>query len=226
MNIGNYKPDGNIMTVPEIKEIVTEGVDISDLKDNVTTLNEAVGELEEELTGTIADVNEMGADLDNIFDDVADLNAVVEGLASNKIGKYVAGDEIVLGGIITSGLITANSREIRFFIPNNRVDYDKYKYTVDDLSLSTRFVDGIYGFANFGGTYTQLGAGVVSLWENGNSTGALESVSSSATIGDGGINIFIVFNESIKTTSGGSTAVKNNTPVALTVSATINVTAK
>lgn len=43
MNIGNYKPDGNIMTVPEIKEIVIDLKDkVDTIQKNVTTLSEKV----------------------------------------------------------------------------------------------------------------------------------------------------------------------------------------
>lgn len=118
MNIGNYKPDGNIMTVPEIKEIVTEGVDISDLKDkvdtiqgNVTTLNGSVSELESGLAETISGLNDTKSDVSDNASNIGDLQAIVQRLTTeiNTLrGAVLLENEYTYNGPIFWGYIAGN----------------------------------------------------------------------------------------------------------------------
>ena len=87
MNIGNYNPDGNIMTVPEIKELILEGVDISDLKAKVD-------EIDTTLTGAVEDINDISGDVETINTTLEGLQENVTGLTNEKISKYKAGDVI------------------------------------------------------------------------------------------------------------------------------------
>lgn len=227
MNIGGYNPDGNIMTVPEIKEIITEGVDISELKEtvetiggNVTTLNEAVGELETDLAGAVADINEVSSDVETVTLNLSDLATIVNGLASNKIGKYVAGESISYD-MQAFGFVTNGSKDLSFYIPDSKID-PTLNYSIDDLALCTRFIDSTYGYVLNGETYEALGANVKPFVTDGsNVITSISNIVLSKT--DKGLNIRITLSEAFKTTNAGTTTVKNNTPVSVVVAATVIV---
>lgn len=114
MNIGRYKPDGNIMSVPEIKEIVTEGVDISDLKDkvdtiqgNVTTLQEAISDTNEALSSTITDLNNTKGNVETLTTAVntldTELSETAESVATNTEDIATnATDIATLQGVVQS----------------------------------------------------------------------------------------------------------------------------
>lgn len=227
MNIGNYKPDGNIMTVPEIKEIVTEGVDISDLKDsvntisnNVNTLNEAVGEIETDLSEAIADINDIDGEVETITLSLTDLQTIVTGLTNNKVGKYVADDEITYD-MQAFGFVTNGSKDLSFYIVDGKID-PSLNYTIDDLSLCTRFIDGSYGYVLNNGSYEALGSNVKPFVTDGvNAISSISNITLSKT--DKGLNIRITLGEAFKTTNAGTTNVTNNTPVSVVVVASITV---
>lgn len=147
MNIGGYRPDGNLMTVPEIKEIVTEGVDISDLKDkvdtiqgNVTTLNEGVGELETGLAETISDLNDTNS------------------LLTEKVSIFQQNEEYDFSFVFCTGFLGNSSKNIVFYIADNRFIESGFSYVLQDLSICVRSGSGYAAIYTNDGSYRSLGA--------------------------------------------------------------------
>ena len=213
MNIGNYNPDGNIMTVPEIKELILEGVDISDLKVKVD-------EIDTTLTGAVEDINDISGDVETINTTLEGLQENVTGLTNEKISKYKAGD-VITYDMQAFGFVTNGSKDISFYIPDAKID-PALSYTIDDLSLCTRFVDGSYGYVLNAGNYEALGANLKPFVTDGvNAISSISNITLSKT--DKGFNIRVTLSEAFKTTSAGTTNVTNNTPVSIVVGVTINV---
>lgn len=222
MNIGGYKPDGNIMTVPEIKEIVTEGVDISDLKDkvntiqgNVTTLNEAVGELETDLAETILDLNDTKENVSDNATAIADLTTIVERILSEKIGYYVADDEINYRYITCIGYISNASKKIEFLVPDSRINTDLI-YTITNFAIVTRFVEGGYGYVRDNNTFVLLGPSPITFINEGEMLiSSLDSINVTNT--DIGLIFTVNMNEGFYATNDGTQLIRNNTPVAFSI---------
>lgn len=222
MNIGGYRADGNIMTVPELKELLLGDVDLPDLKDkvdniqeNVTTLNEAIGELETGLAETISDLNDTIADVSDNATNIADLQAIVQRLLSEKIGYYVVGDEINYNSIPCSGFITGNSRVVEFFVPDCKINPNLI-YTLNDVSIAFRQAAGGTGWVNNNGTPVQLGTNLVPLMVDNeivvSDVGSIDVLEASQY----GLTIRINFNAQIYTSVENPTQiVGNNRPISV-----------
>lgn len=126
------------------------------------------------------------------------------------------------GNLYLTGYTTTGSRDINFFIPSSK-PITATGASVTSLSITVR-QNGGYPFARSGSngtTYTQLGSGSISVWRGSASTRTNEVESISTGVRTDGINVAVRFTYAPVTTSGGSTAMANNAPIGLNVSATI-----
>lgn len=120
-----------------------------------------------------------------------------------------------------AGFITSGSTELAFFLP---IGAASGTVTINTISLTCRFTDGVYGYIRSGtngGTYTQLSGAVIR--NNGAYPRTNEVDSITATVINGGIRISIKFKYAIAKTSGNTTAVTNNTPVAVAVNGNFTI---
>ena len=249
MNIGGYRPDGNIMTVPEIKEIVTEGVDISDLKDKVDTIQGAVGELETGLNTTISDLNTTKGNVEtlttavNTLDtelsetsesvatntediatnatDIETLQTNVTALNLNKVGKYVAGDEISYVSITCAGYITNASKDIELFIPDNRID-GALSYTISDFAMTTRYPVGGYGYVMNDNNFLTVGPTPLPFITDSNKViSSLDNIV--ITKKETGLVVRVKLTNAFYAHANTTDIVVGNTPVAVSINAKIVV---
>ena len=126
------------------------------------------------------------------------------------------------GNLYLTGYTTTGSRDICFFIPSSRLILFS-SASMSSLKITVRQAGG-YPFARSGangGTYTQLGSGSVQVWNNGASyrTNEVEAVSVGPR--KDGVNVYVRFVYAPVTTSGGSTAIANNSPLGINVDAVI-----
>lgn len=151
-------------------------------------------------------------------------NITVTGRLSEASG-YVsrgASEYWTTGNLYLTGYTTTGSRDINFFIPSSK-PITATGASVTSLSITVR-QNGGYPFARSGSngtTYTQLGSGSISVWSGSASTRTNEVESISTGVRTDGINVAVRFTYAPVTTSGGSTAMANNAPIGLNVSATI-----
>lgn len=127
------------------------------------------------------------------------------------------------GNRYLTGYMTTGSRDVCFFIPSSRPILAS-SASVQAISLTVR-KNGNYPYArsgSSGGTYTQLGSGSISVWNNGATVRTNEVEAVGCTIqGNDGVNVYVRFKYALVTASGGTTAITNNDPIGVNVNATI-----
>mgnify|MGYP003296382165 CR=1 FL=1 len=111
-----------------------------------------------------------------------------------------------------SGELTTSSTEARIFIPYPFLD------TVPSLtgltvSIVMRHADGSYPYMRNGSTYTQLGASDVKIINNGTRVAGVSKIEFSR-LNRAGFLMSVTFANALAKTSGNTTAVTNNVPIA------------
>lgn len=120
-----------------------------------------------------------------------------------------------------AGFTTTGSRDVTMFFSSSKPILAS-SVSLTSLSMTLRN-SGNYPFArsgSSGGTYTQLGSGLVTVWSNGASARTNEVERVGLSICEDGVNIAVRFTYAPTTTNGGTTAMANNVPIGLLVRAT------
>ncbi len=135
----------------QAKSGATEKVSVDEIADYVGTSATFSG-LETESKTPVGAINEVnGKDASDIpYDNTVsgltatDVQAVIDELYEKT--RYKIGDEVFIGGIVTTGYITSNAKSLRFYIPLNK-PFDQVgvrNINLANITASIRMVDGTY----------------------------------------------------------------------------------
>lgn len=124
-----------------------------------------------------------------------------------------------------AGWVSSTSTSITFLVPFNVISGS---VIVNQISLAVRGgASAQYFYArsgSTGGTYTQLGTGPVSVWNNNSTvrTNEVSSVNANVRAGSG-VHIYMNFNYGLTKASGNTAVVDNNAPVGILASGTFTL---
>jgi hypothetical protein len=116
-----------------------------------------------------------------------------------------------------------------FSVPLSRPLANGATVTCTSLSVIARHPDGGYPFARSGGggnTYTQLGSGQVSIWQNGGTARSNEVASIECFNRTDSIRVQVTFVYALAKASGNTASVTNNVPLTLDINGTFEISSE
>lgn len=118
----------------------TEHVNGDDVADYVNTSRIYNG-LDTTAKTPVRAINEVKAQEES---DIADVQAAIDELYEKT--RYKIGDEVLIGGIVTTGYITSNAKSLRFYIPLNKPfnQVGVRNINLANITAAVRMIDGTY----------------------------------------------------------------------------------
>lgn len=141
--------------------------------------------------------------------------------AANGVALGInSGDTLSFYGMY-AGIVSAGQTSLQFFVPTAQVLESNASPTCTTMSVVVRHIDGGYPYArsgSSGGTYTQLGSGLVSIWASSKTARTNEVASITCTNRTHGVYVNVTFKYQLAKASGNTAAIANNVPVAVAAS--------
>lgn len=144
-----------------------------------------------------------------------------------RLGFPKVGESITLTNIYAAGFVKGSQKQLHFFLPYAFAGAGTYEIT--DLSIITRFINGVYGYLRSGtdgATYTAMGTGFLDIISNGEAVRSNEIAAFTVEAKEfSGFRIQLNTEYAVARANTATTAVTNNTPVTAQITATVKRTA-
>ena len=155
------------------------------------------------------------------------IGCAADSSGGTRLGFPAVNESVTLTNIFAAGMVTGSQKQLWFFVPYAFAGAGTYEIT--SLSITARFINGVYGYLRSGtegATYTALGTNLLPLITNGAAVRSGELTDFSVEAEQfSGFRVILKTEYAIARANTATTAVTNNTPVAFQVTMTVKRTA-